>query len=67
MESKTFLQETIWLGHEITEHGKKPKKDKIKAILKFKSPTSCKELKPFLGAVQCIAKFIPRLSKIPTA
>ena len=62
-KSVFFLKETIWLGHEITEHGIKLNKEKIEAILQSKSPTSCKELKSFLGAIQYIAKFIPKHSE----
>ena len=66
-KSEFFLQETIWLGYEITEHGIKMDKDMIKATLELKSPKSCKELKSFLGPIQYVAKFIPTFSeKKPT-
>ena len=43
-KSEFSLKETISLGHEITEHGIKPKKEKIGAIVLIKPPTSIKEL-----------------------
>ena len=41
----------------------KPNKEKIKAILQLKLPTSSKELKLFLEAIQCVAKLLPKLSE----
>ena len=58
-----FLNETIWLGHEITEHERKLNQEKTKVILQLKSPMSCKELISFLRAVQNIANFLPKLSE----
>ena len=52
-----------WLGHEIDEEGMKPNKEKVKAILDLKHPENPKQLKSFLGAIQYLAKFLPRLSE----
>ena len=52
-----------WLGHEIDEEGIKPNKEKVKAILDLKHPENPKQLKSFLGAIQYLAKFLPRLSE----
>ena len=52
-----------WLGHEIDEEGIKPNKEKVKAILDLKHPENPKQLKLFLGAIQYLAKFLPRLSE----
>ena len=62
-KSEFCFKEIIWLGHKIIEHGLKPNKEKIKAILQLKPPTSCQELNLFLGALQCIAQFLPKLSE----
>ena len=35
-----FLNETIWLGHEIIEHGINPNKEKMKSVIKLKPWTS---------------------------
>ena len=52
-----------WLGHEIDENGIKPNEEKVEAILKLKPPENTKELKSFLGAIQNMAKFLPKLSE----
>ena len=62
-KSKFFMKETKWLGHEINENGIKPKEEKEEAILKLKTPENTKDLKSFLGEIQCMAKFLPKLSK----
>ena len=58
-----FLNKTKWLGHEIDEAGIKPNTEKVKAILDLKPPENQKQLKSFLGAIQYLAKFLPRLSE----
>ena len=60
-KSEFFLNSTKWLGHEIDETGIKPNKEKVKAILELKQPENQKQLKSFLGAIQYLAKFLPRL------
>ena len=62
-KSEFFLNSTKRLGHEIDETGKKPNKEKVKAILELKHPENQKQLKSFLGAIQYLAKFLPRLSE----
>ena len=62
-KSEFFLNKTQWLGHEIDEMGIKPNKEKVKAILELKHPENRKQLKSFLGAIQYLAKFLPRLSE----
>ena len=52
-----------WHGHEIDEDRIKPNKEKVKAILDLKHPGNPKQLKPFLEAIQNLAKFLPRLSE----
>ena len=54
-----------WLGHEIDENGIKPNEEKIEAILKLKPPenTTGEELKSLLGAIQHMAKLLPKLSE----
>ena len=49
------------MGHEIDENGIKPNEEKVVAILKLKPPENTKELKSFLGAIQYMAKFLPKL------
>ena len=52
-----------WLGHEIAEDGTKLNNEKLKRILKLKNPENRKQLKSFLGAIQYLVKFPPRLSE----
>ena len=62
-KSEFFLLRTKWPGHEIDENGIKPNEEKVEAIQKLKSPNNTKELKSFLGAIQYLAKFLPKLSE----
>ena len=62
-KSEFFLKQTKWLGHEIDESGIKPNEEKVEAIQKLKSPNYTKELKSFLGAIQYLAKFLPKISE----
>ena len=57
------MNETKWLGHKINENGMKPNQEKVEAILKLKSPKNTKDLKSFLGAIQYLEKFLPKLSE----
>ena len=58
-----FMNRTKWLGNEIDENGIKPNEEKIEAILKLNSPKNTKEPKSFLGAIQYMAKVLPKLSE----
>ena len=62
-KSEFFLKQTKWLGHEIDENGIKPNEEKVEAIQKLKSPYNTIELKSFLGAIQYLAKCLPKLSE----
>ena len=62
-KSEFFMNRIRWLGHEIDESGIKPKEEKVEAILKLEPPKNKKELKSFLGAIQCMAKILPKLSE----
>ena len=57
------MNETKWLGHKINENGMKPNQEKVEAILKLKAPENTKDLKSFLGAIQYLEKFLPKLSE----
>ena len=62
-KSEFFKNEMKWLGHEIDENGIRPNKENVKAILELKHPENPKQLKSFLGAIQYLAKFLPKLSE----
>ena len=57
------MKQTRWLGHKNDENRKKPNEEKKEAIYKLKPPNNTKELKSFLGAIQYLAKFLPKLSE----
>ena len=61
-KSEFFLKKTKLLGHEIDETGIDPSREKVKAILELEHPENQKQLKSFLGAIQYLAKFLPRQS-----
>ena len=52
-----------WLGHDIDENRIKPNEEKVEVIQKLKPPNNTKELKSFLGAIQYLANFLPKLSE----
>ena len=62
-KSEFFMKQTKWLGHEIDENGIKPNEEKVEAIPKLNPPENTKELKSFLGAIQYMAKYLPKLSE----
>ena len=62
-KSEFVTNRTKWLGHEIDKNGIKPNEEKIEAILKLNSQKNTKELKSFLGAIQYMAKFLPKISE----
>ena len=62
-KSEFYMSPTKWLGHEIDENGIKLSRDKVEALLQLKSPENTKELKAFVGAIQYMAKFLPKLSE----
>ena len=62
-KSEFFLNKTKGLGHEIDETGIKPNKEKIKKTLELKHSENHKQLKSFLGAIQYLAMYLPRLSE----
>ena len=63
-KTELFRKEINWLGYHISADGIKPKQQKTDAILAFKPPTKIKEVRSFLGSVQYLSKFIPRLADL---
>ena len=58
-----FNQKEIeFLGHVIGQHGIKAHLDKIIAMKEMEEPTDLKSLRRFLGMVNQVGKFLPRLS-----
>ena len=47
-----------------TTQGHKPSDTKVKAITEMPKPTNLKDLQTFLGMVQYLSKFSPRIAEI---
>ena len=54
------MSRTKWLGHELDENGIKPNEEKVEAILQLKPPENTKEQKSIFGAIQYMAKSLPK-------
>ncbi|CAG2206375.1 unnamed protein product [Mytilus edulis] len=55
-----FASETcIFLGHEISKHGIRPPKDRVKAIVDFPAPQNIKQLRRTIGLFNWFKKFPP--------
>ena len=62
-KTKFYQNETIWLGHIISQDGIRSNKEKTDAIKKLEPSTNTKTLKYFFGAIKYFASFIPNFSK----
>ena len=58
------LQEGKILGHIISEEGIKVDPKKIDGILKINHPRSLKELQSFIGKINFLRRFIPKLAEL---
>ena len=62
-KSQLFMTELDFLGHHISQHGIEPDKRKVEKIWNWPVPTSAKDICKFLGLVQYLAAFLPRLAE----
>ena len=64
--SKTRLmyQQIDILGHSVSQSGIMPLKSNVEAITKYKSPSTIKELRSFLGATNFFRKHIKQYAKL---
>lgn len=53
--------EVPFIGHILTPQGLKPDPRKVNAIVNMPDPTDAQSLRRFLGMVNYLAKFVPRL------
>ena len=51
------------MGHTLTENGIQIDKKKVEAISKMDPPNNVKELKMFMGMVNYVQKFLPKISE----
>lgn len=61
---KLKTDQVEYIGHVLTPNGLKPDPGKVEVITKFPPPQDKTELLRFMGMVNYLAKFIPRLSDI---
>ena len=57
-------KEVEFFGKTYTTQGCKPSDMKVKAITEMLKPTNLKDLQTFLGMVQYLSKFSPRIAEI---
>ena len=53
-----------YLGLTLSPEGVQPNDNKVKAVKEFQRPTSCKEIKSFLGLVNFYRRHLPNLTAI---
>ena len=58
------VQEVDFMGHLLTAQGLKPDPKKVEAILKLPTPKSKEDIEGLNEMVNCLAKFLPRLSHV---
>lgn len=61
-ECQVSMTNMKYLRHILTVEGIKGDPEKTKAIETMKEPVNVRELRVFLGMVDCMASFLPRLS-----
>ena len=60
----SFAQEEVtFLGHAISKHGLRPLTDKVEAIANIQPPSTLKELRALLGALNYYRSFIPNIAE----
>ena len=62
-KSQLFTTELDFLGHRISHRGIEPDARKVEKIQNWPAPTNTKDVCKFLGLVQYLAAFLPRLAK----
>ena len=59
-----LLPQVEYLGHQISQKGLHPTKEKVRAIVKAPAPQNITQLKFFLGMLNYYSKFLPNLSTL---
>ena len=61
---KLRMSEVPYMGHLLTSSGLRPDPQKVKAVLDMPKPDGVQAVQRFLGFVNYLAKFLPRLSDL---
>lgn len=61
-----FVDRVKYLGHEISNLGVQPRKEKLQALIKAPPPNNLTQLRSYLGLVNYYSKFAPNLSDVLT-
>ena len=61
---KLRLDQVPDIGHLLTSQGLKPDPEKVKAIIEMPKPKDVAEVRRFIGFVNYLSKFMPRLSEV---
>ena len=61
---KIRKEEVPYVGHLISAHGLKPDPTKVEAMKNMPAPENKDDVRRFLGSVQYLAKFLPRLAEV---
>ena len=62
-KSQLFTTELDFLGHHISQRGIAPDERKVEKIRNWPVPAGAKDVRKFLGLVQYLAAFLPRLAE----
>ena len=62
-KSQLFTTELDFLGHHVSARGIEPDKTKVEKIQNWPVPRCAKDVRKFLGLVQYLASFLPRLAE----
>ena len=57
------MEKVPYIGHTLTSKGLKPDEEKVKAILQMPEPATKEDLQRFMGLIQYLSKFVPKLSE----
>ena len=62
-KSKFFQKDVEWCGFSISDDGVKPENSRVEAIQAIKPPKTLTEVRSFLGSVQYLMRYIPKLTE----
>ena len=63
---KVRKQQVQYVGHIISTEGLKPDPEKVRAMKDMPPPETKEDVRPFLGSIQYLAKFLPMLAEVET-